>query len=146
MEYILMAIFDDGGILDWNMLEKTNYDWYEIMDNIIGNYGTDLRSIGVNTFINTIFDMAISDFQEAVNNFIEENKYNEDLKNKIQILEDIDFSSYDNWNTYTNYIDNSIDLVVKNKEIIDIINKYLKDEIEEINDNIGFTEINIIEE
>ena len=56
-----------------------------------------------------------------------------------------DFQDEKNWTIYANCLDSHLYLYVDDTEIYDILNDYLEDEIEKINDKIGFTYIDIQE-
>lgn len=143
MEYILSALFG-GGTLDWEMIGQTEYDWEDIIEEYRSNFGS-IENAEFNSFLEIIFEMAEREFAEMVDEFIKEYEYNEDYKGVVEKLKEVDFEDYDIWATYTNYLDNGIYLKVE-KEIKDILDEYLSDKIDRINDNIGFTCIEIEED
>ena len=95
-------------------------------------------------FLETIFYMATDEFVEIVDKFIEDNEDSEDeyLQKAVSILKDFNFSSMDNWYYNTNFLDNDI-MITVTKEVQDVLYEYLEDKIDKINDNIGFTYIQI---
>ena len=143
MEYILMALFG-GGTLDWEDLGKTEYDWEEIFDDIKDNFGS-LDNIEINDLYFAILQRAKSDFVDLINNFINEYKDNENYKNEVEILSNFDFDDEENWEISCNCLATRISLFTT-QEVIDTFEEVALDsDIENINDKIGFTYINIEE-
>lgn len=139
MEYILMALFG-GGYADWQDISQTEYDWEKIFAEAESEYG-DLSNIEINDLYSMILDMAIRDFGDMIEEFIEEYKTDENYKADIEVLEDYDFRDYSNWNTWVNCLDTHITLYVT-EEVNNILENVLEDKINEIDDKIGFTYIN----
>ena len=145
MEWILMALFG-GGAADWNDRANTKYNWEDIFEELKMEFG-DLDGVDINDIYTIIMEEGKGDFIKMVNDFITENKNTEDkdLKQAIEKLKDFDFNNDEIWFIYANCLDSHIYLKVEDTEIIDILNNYLEDEIDDINDKIGFTYINISE-
>ena len=145
IESILMALFG-GGYGDWNDIANTEYNWEDIFEELKIKFG-DLEGVDINDIYTIIMEKGKWDFIKMVNDFIIENKNTEDkdLKQAIEKLKDFDFDNDEIWFIYANCLDSHIYLKVEDTEIIDILNNYLEDEIDDINDKIGFTYINIQE-
>ena len=145
MEWILMALFG-GGAADWNDIANTKYNWEDIFEELKMEFG-DLDGVDINDIYTIIMEEGKGDFIKMVNDFITENKNTEDkdLKQAVEKLKDFDFDNDEIWFIYANCLDSHIYLKVEDTEIIDILNDYLEDEIDNINDKIGFTYINISE-
>lgn len=145
MEWILMALFN-GGTADWNDIANTEYNWEDIFEELKIKFG-DLEGVDINDIYTIIMEKGKWDFIKMVNDFIIENKNteDEDLKQAIEKLKDFDFNDDEIWFIYANCLDSHIYLKVEDTEIIDILNNYLEDKIDDINDKIGFTYINISE-
>lgn len=146
MEWILMALFN-GGTADWNDIANTKYNWEDIFEGLKIKFG-DLEEVDINDIYAIIMEEGKRDFIKMVNDFIIENKNTEDkdLKQAIEKLKDFDFEDEENnWYIMANCLDSHIQLFVNDTELYDILNDYFADEIEKINDRIGFTYIEIIE-
>lgn len=146
MEWILMTLFG-GGTADWNDIANTEYNWEDIFEELKMKFG-DLEEIDINDIYAIIMEEGKRDFIKMVNDFIIENKNTEDkdLKQAIEKLKDFDFEDEENnWYIMANCLDSHIQLFVNDTELYDILNDYFADEIEKINDRIGFTYIEIIE-
>ena len=145
MELILMALFG-GGYGDWNDIANTEYDWEDIFEELKIKFG-DLEGVDINDIYTIIMEKGKWDFIKMVNDFIIENKNTEDkdLKQAIEKLKDFDFNNDEIWFIYANCLDSHLYLYVDDTEIYDILNDYLEDEIEKINDKIGFNYIDIQE-
>ena len=146
MELILMALFG-GGYGDWNDIANTEYNWEDIFEELKMKFG-GLEGVDINDIYTIIMEKGKWDFIKMVNDFIIENKNTEDkdLKQAIEKLKDFDFEDEENnWYIMANCLDSHIQLFVNDTELYDILNDYFADEIEKINDRIGFTYIEIIE-
>lgn len=145
MELILMALFG-GGYGDWNDIANTEYDWENIFELLKEKYGS-LDNVNINNIYTTIMEMGQIDFMAMIDEYIKENKDNKDkeVKRIVEKLSYFDFQDEKNWTIYANCLDSHLYLYVDDTEIYDILNDYLEDEIEKINDKIGFTYINIQE-
>lgn len=138
MEYLLMELFG-GGIADWEMIGETGYDWHEILERAKNTFG-DLDNINFKCLLETIFEMAKEDFIDMINEFIEEN--DKEYKDDIDKLKSFNFDDEEHWYFNTNYLDNDI-MITVDEDIKKILDYHFEDEIDEINDNIGFTYIEI---
>lgn len=145
MELILMALFG-GDYRDWNDIANTEYDWENIFKLLKKRYGS-LDNVNINNIYATIMEMGQTDFITMIDEYIEKNKdnKNKEVKRIVEKLSYFDFQDEKNWTIYTNYLDSHLYLYVDDTEIYDILNDYLEDEIEKINDKIGFTYVDIQE-
>ena len=145
IESILMALFG-GGYGDWNDIANTEYDWENIFELLKEKYGS-LDNVDINNIYTTIMEMGQIDFMAMIDEYIKENKDNKDkeVKRIVEKLSYFDFQNEKNWTIYANCLDSHLYLYVDDTEIYDILNDYLEDEIEKINDKIGFTYIDIQE-
>lgn len=145
IESILMALFG-GGYGDWNDIANTEYDWENIFELLKEKYGS-LDNVDINNIYTTIMEMGQIDFMAMIDEYIKENKDNKDkeVKRIVEKLSYFDFQDEKNWTIYANCLDSHLYLYVDDTEIYDILNDYLEDEIEKINDKIGFTYIDIQE-
>lgn len=139
MEYLLIELFG-GGTADWEMIGETNYDWHEVLKMAKDIFGS-LESIDFQCLLETIFIMAKNEFVNMIDKFIEEKDY-EEYKNVIDKLKNYDFDDDGNWYFNTNYLDNDI-MITVDEDIKKILDYHFEDEIDKINDNIGFTYIQI---
>lgn len=127
MTYIdILCDLLECGYADAEMLTKIKYDFSEIKNEINGFEDTPL------TLKNILFG-AIWIYQSNIQTIIDEKIDNqvdgyEELK-KLNPFYDIEY--------FINYLDTHIYIV--NDELRAIYRKYLSDEIERENDNIGFT-------
>lgn len=145
IENILMALFG-GGYGNWNDIANTEYDWENIFELLKEKYGS-LDNVDINNIYTTIMEMGQIDFMAMIDEYIKENKDNKDkeVKRIVEKLSYFDFQDEKNWTIYANCLDSHLYLYVDDTEIYDILNDYLEDEIEKINDKIGFTYIDIQE-
>ena len=141
MEEILMALFG-GGYGDWNDLIETKYGWETIIDRVKDKFGS-IDRIDINDLYYEIMEMAKEDFCYEVGQFINENKEVEDLKVVVETLENFDFDDESIWSFNANCLASSLYLNVNNEEVVSILENYLEKELDNINDKIGFTYINI---
>lgn len=130
MERILMALFG-GGTLDWKDISRTNYDWDEIFSRLKDEYGYDFKNVDINTIYREILEMALEDIEEMFENCSDE-KFKHYLECNVKVREDFDI--------YTNCLDTHI-IWVGDQYIGEKISEFFKEEIEEINNKIGFTYI-----
>ena len=145
IESILIALFG-GGYGDWNDIANTEYDWENIFELLKEKYGS-LDNVDINNIYTTIMEMGQIDFMAMIDEYIKENKdsKNKEVKRIVEKLSYFDFQDEKNWTIYANRLDSHLYLYVDDTEIYDILNDYLEDEIEKINDKIGFTYIDIQE-
>ena len=157
---ILMTIFG-GGTLDWEMLEKCEYDFEDIYKNMkmfCSSYedfdfnsillgAIDLYKYHIQDKIDEKITETESDLKELenyeemyngniayeyVNKIIDLRKQLEDLQ-KLYATDDIEY--------FTNYLDTSI--FILNDEIRALYKKYLKEEIKAENELIGFVNLDL---
>lgn len=152
---ILMTIFG-GGTLDWEMLDKCEYDFediYEDMKMFCSSYedfdfnsillgAIDLYKYHIQDKIDEKITETESDLKE-LERYIDENngnvdiEYVDDKKRLEQKLEDLQkLYATDNIEYFTNYLDTSIFIV--NDEVRALYKKYLEEEVEKENELIGF--------
>ena len=157
---ILQTIFG-GGTLDWEMLEKCEYDFEDIYKNMkmfCSSYedfdfnsillgAIDLYKYHIQDKIDEKITETESDLKELenyeemyngniayeyINKIIDLRKQLEDLQ-KLYATDDIEY--------FTNYIDTSI--FILNDEIRALYKKYLKEEIKAENELIGFVNLDL---
>ena len=157
---ILMTIFG-GGTLDWEMLDKCDYDFEDIYKNMkmfCSSYedfdfnsillgAIDLYKYHIQDKIDEKITETESDLKELenyeemyngniayeyVNKIIDLRKQLEDLQ-KLYATDDIEY--------FTNYLDTSI--FILNDEIRALYKKYLKEEIKAENELIGFVNLDL---
>lgn len=121
MENILTTLFG-GGILDWQDISKTKYDWEDIFDKL--DYNND--TIDINDLYYKIMETAVYELDNIINN---DNK----------ILEK--YNGVEDFEIYANYCLDSTIKFIGDNEVGEKIQNIFKDEIEEINNKIGFTSI-----
>ena len=157
---ILQTIFG-GGTLDWEMLEKCEYDFEDIYKNMkmfCSSYedfdfnsillgAIDLYKYHIQDKIDEKITETESDLKELenyeemyngniayeyINKIIDLRKQLEDLQ-KLYATDDIEY--------FTNYLDTSI--FILNNEIRALYKKYLKEEIKAENELIGFVNLDL---
>ena len=157
---ILMTIFG-GGTLDWEMLDKCEYDFediYEDMKMFCSSYedfdfnsillgAIDLYKYHIQDKIDEKITETESDLKE-LERYIDENngnvdiEYVDDKKRLEQQLEDLQkLYATDDIEYFTNYLDTSI--FILNDEIRALYKKYLKEEIKAENELIGFVNLDL---
>ena len=157
---ILMTMFG-GGTLDWEMLDKCEYDFediYEDMKMFCSSYedfdfnsillgAIDLYKYHIQDKIDEKITETESDLKE-LERYIDENngnvdiEYVDDKKRLEQKLEDLQkLYATDDIEYFTNYLDTSIFIV--DNEIRALYKKYLKEEIKVENELIGFVNLNL---
>ena len=152
---ILQTIFG-GGSLDWNMLDKCEYDFediYEDMKMFCSSYedfdfnsillgAIDLYKYHIQDKIDEKITETESDLKELERYIDESNgnvdiEYIDDKKRLEQQLEDLQsLYANDDIEYFTNYLDTSIFIV--NDEVRALYKKYLEEEVEKENELIGF--------
>lgn len=157
---ILQTIFG-GGSLDWEMLEKCEYDFEDIYKNMkmfCSSYedfdfnsillgAIDLYKYHIQDKLDEKITETESDLKELenyeemyngniayeyINKIIDLRKQLEDLQ-KLYATDDIEY--------FTNYLDTSI--FILNDEIRALYKKYLKEEIKAENELIGFVNLDL---
>ena len=157
---ILQTIFG-GGTLDWEMLEKCEYDFEDIYKNMkmfCSSYedfdfnsillgAIDLYKYHIQDKIDEKITETESDLKELErysdenNNNIDQ-KYIDEISNlRKQLAELQTFCVDDDISYYANYLDNSIYIV--DDEIRALYKKYLKEEIKAENELIGFANLDL---
>lgn len=157
---ILQTIFG-GGTLDWEMLEKCEYDFEDIYKNMkmfCSSYedfdfnsillgAIDLYKYHIQDKIDEKITETESDLKELErysdenNNNIDQ-KYIDEISNLRKQLEDLQkLYATDDIEYFTNYLDTSIFIV--NDEIRALYKKYLKEEIKAENELIGFVNLDL---
>ena len=156
-EEILMSLFG-GGILDYEMLEKCNYNFEDILD-YIKNF-TTIDEMEFNDILLGAIDLYRSNLEKVIEDkkieMADNLKYlehkldycgygkkelmeieiaKEDL-NKIESLYPFDDIEYN-----TNYLDTQI--WVEDDDIREIYKEFLSKEIDEENEKIGFVELDL---
>lgn len=153
-EEILITLFG-GGVADYSMLEECNYAFEDILENI--KTFTSIENMDFNDILIGAIDIFRGNIEKVIEDKIDtitfdlkqleqysdENNGNIDNEtiDKIEYLrkelEDLqELNVWDNIDFYTNYLDTQI--FIENEETREIYNKYLKEEIEEENKQIGF--------
>lgn len=157
---ILMTMFG-GGTLDWEMLDKCEYDFediYEDMKMFCSSYedfdfnsillgAIDLYKYHIQDKIDEKITETESDLKK-LERYIDENngnvdiEYVDDKKRLEQKLEDLQkLYATDDIEYFTNYLDTSI--FILNDEIRALYKKYLKEEIKAENELIGFVNLDL---
>lgn len=157
---ILQTIFG-GGSLDWEMLDKCEYDFediYEDMKMFCSSYedfdfnsillgAIDVYKYHIQDKIDEKITETESDLKE-LERYIDENngnvdiEYVDDKKRLEQKLEELQkLYATDDIEYFTNYLDTSIFIV--DDEIRALYKKYLKEEIKAENELIGFVNLNL---
>lgn len=156
-EEILMTMFG-GGVADYAMLEKCNYDFADILEHI-----KMFTTIDKMTF-NDILLGAIDEYRSNLENDIEDKK--REMEDNLKYLEKrLDYVTYgksdlmeieiakadldkleklypfDDIEYNTNYLDTQIWIL--DDEIKAIYKEFLADEIEKENEKIGFVELDL---
>ena len=154
---ILQTLFG-GGILDYEMLEKCNYDFKDILNDIKGF--TTIDEMDFNDILQGAIDLYRSNLENAI-----ENKKAE-MEEKLKKLENrLDYVAYgktdlmeievaradlekieklypfDDIEYNTNYLDTQI--WVADDEIKAIYKEFLSKEVDEENEKIGFVELDL---
>ena len=157
---ILQTIFG-GGTLDWEMLEKCEYDFEDIYKNMkmfCSSYedfdfnsillgAIDLYEYHIQDKIDEKITETESDLKE-LERYIDENngnvdqKYIDEISNLRKQLEELQTLCVDDdISYYANYLDNSIYIV--DDETRALYKKYLKEEIKAENELIGFVNLDL---
>lgn len=130
MEYILITLFG-GGELDWQDIGKTYYDWKDIFDYVIYEGGKTIEECEINDLYWAILELALQDLSDKMQDKMQERS--EDFKycsNNIDKFFEI----------YANCLDTHLTFIGR-EELGKEIQEVMADEIEEINNKIGFTRI-----
>lgn len=134
VEHILIGLFG-GGTADWNDIAQTKYDWKEIFENAKDLNGEE---IDINDLYYSILDIARRELLDIIEEYVD----NANIKEEIVLAEILDKITGEDFDLWANCLDTRI-IFIGTIEQADIINKLFENEIEEINDKIGFTYIKI---
>ena len=137
MEYILINLFG-GGTLDWQDVGKTGYDWEYIIDIMKNYFGDNMENWEINNFYWGVLYFALTELKDIVDDFIGENINNEDIQEDIEILQGLDIDK--DFDIFCNCLDTHCSFN-GDEELGAVLVKYFQDNIDEIDDNIGFTYI-----
>lgn len=154
---ILMTLFG-GGTLDYEMLDKCNYDFEDILDMIKGF--TTIDEMDFDDILIGAIDVYKNNIQNAIDNKIKELeddiKYLEhrldyvgygksdlyEIEGKKQDLEKLNtIYANDDIEYFTNYLDTHI--FINDEETRKIYKEFLSKEIDEENEKIGFVELDL---
>lgn len=152
MKYdVLQTLFKNGGTADWEMLEECNYDFEDIWNKML--QFIDIYNMDFNDILAGAGDVFKSNIEDAIQLKIEET-YNvlntlkegtpefEDNVLKVRELENLDPST--DIEMYANCLDTNMHF--RDADIQELYKTYLKDEIEEENNKIGFVYLDLEEE
>ena len=135
MEYILIELFG-GGSADWRDIANTEYHWCDIFETAKDFKRTyNIEDLSIDDLYYAICYMTVNELLDA----IEECCSSANTKEEIALAEQIEDISIEDFEIYVNCLDTHINYVGDNGEIIQ---KIFNNEIDEINDKIGFTYIN----
>ena len=155
---ILQTIFG-GGSLDWDMLEKCEYDFSDIWE-IVKQY--DIIDMNFNSIVEGCMELYKQHIQDKLDEKITETesdlkeleRYSDENNNNIdqkyvdeisnlrkQLAELQTLCVDDDISYYANYLDNGI--YILNDETRALYKKYLKEEIKAENELIGFVNLNL---
>lgn len=152
MKYdVLQTLFKNGGTADWEMLEDCNYDFEDIWNKML--QFVDIYNMDFNDILAGAGDVFKSNIEDAIQKKIKElendleycvmnsnNWYDTTLK--IKELENLDPST--DIEMFTNCLDTR--MYFRDADIQELYKTYLKDEIEEENNKIGFVYLDLEEE
>lgn len=157
---ILQTIFG-GGRLDWNMLEKCEYDFSDVWE-IVKQY--DIIDMNFNSIVEGCMELYKQHIQDKLDEKITETEsdlkelenYEDmyggniayeyvdkiiDLRKQLEELQTLCMDLDDDISYYTNYLDNGI--YILNDETRALCKKYLKEEIKAENELIGFVNLDL---
>lgn len=145
MKYeILRTLFKNGGTADWEMLEDCNYDFEDIWNKML--QFVDIYNMDFNDILAGAKDVYCEHIKEAINNKIREiEKQDGETRENINKLRDLKYlDPSTDIEMDTNYLCTSIHF--RDADIQELYKTYLKDEIEEENNKIGFVYLDLEEE
>lgn len=152
MKYdVLQTLFKNGGTADWEMLEECNYDFEDIWNKML--QFVDIYNMDFNDILAGAGDVFKSNIEDAIQKKIKELKNDleycvmnsnnwYDTTLKIKELENLDPST--DIEMFTNCLDTR--MYFRDADIQELYKTYLKDEIEEENNKIGFVYLDLEEE
>lgn len=136
---LLMSLLECGSA-DLGILDDVSYDLGEIADDLLANgIKPTLNAITDEIFRKGQYELgrkleeAIEETERELDDAEEDTKEYEELQEKLSELEDLDIEADVDW--FCNCLDTSV-WFVNNEEIY---RKHLADEIEEIEENMGFS-------
>ena len=134
MEYILISLFG-GGTADWNDIAQTKYDWKEIL-----SYAEDMScgQININDLYFAILSMARNELLDIIEEYVDK----ANTKEEIILAKQIENISIDDFDLWANCLDTHINFI-GTKEQAEILQDLFETKIDEIDDKIGFTYINM---
>jgi len=148
---VLQTLFKNGGTADWEMLEECNYDFEDIWNKML--QFVDIYNMDFNDILAGAGDVFKSNIEDAIQKKIKE--LENDLEHciinsnswydttlKIKELENLDPST--DIEMYTNCLDTNMHF--RDADTQQLYKTYLKDEIEEENNKIGFVYLDLEEE
>lgn len=128
MENILIALFG-GGTADWNHITYTHYDWEDIFNNTKKNY--DFENVDMCQLYEVILAMGLEELRRAMEDIKEE------CSEEFQACAE-DIYGYFEFNI--NFLDTRL-YFCGSEELGEEIQEKLERELDRINYNIGFAEI-----
>lgn len=137
MEYILINLFG-GGTLDWEDIGQTEYDWADIIDIMKTYISNDMGNWEINNFYWAVIYFGLIELNNTVDNFITENKNNKDIQDDIELLQSLDID--EDFDIYCNCLDTHCTFI-GDEELGEVLVKYFQDDIDKIDNSIGFTYI-----
>ena len=134
MEYILISLFG-GGTADWNDIAQTKYDWKEIL-----SYAEDMScgQININDLYFAILSMARNELLDIIEEYVDK----ANTKEEMILAKQIEKISIDDFDLWANCLDTRINFI-GTKEQAEILQDLFETKIDEIDDKIGFTYINM---
>lgn len=136
MEYILMSLFG-GGICDWQDIGQTNYSWSDIFETAKDIDCTDyIENLSINSLYYAICYMGVSELLDCIEEYCD----SANTKEEIILAKQLKNTSIEDFDIYVNCLDTYINYIGENREII---SQLFSDKIDEINDKICFTCINM---
>lgn len=137
-EFIIDTL-NGGNEFEFLRFQETGYDKEEILDFVIDEWGEE--SICMNNLIMAVLQKAKEEFTESVENYLEKIE-DENNKEDIDRIKNVGLDIDSEWYIWANGCDYGISFNVGDNDTIDLIYYYLEDLIDDINDKIGFTNIN----
>lgn len=134
MEYILISLFG-GGTADWNDIAQTKYDWKEIL-----SYAEDMScgQIGINDLYFAILSMARNELLDIIEEYVDK----ANTKEEIILAKQLEKISIDDFDLWANCLDTHINFIGTTEQA-EILQDLFETKIDEIDDKIGFTYINM---
>ena len=137
MEYILINLFG-GGTLDWQDVGQTEFCWEDIIEIMKNYFGKDMEDWDINDFYWGVLYFALTELENTVDSFVADNIDNEEIKKDIELLQSLDID--EDFDIFCNCLDTHCTFI-GDEELGRVLVKYFKEDIDKIDDNIGFTYI-----